>query len=583
MSAPSSAYAPTSSPDVATSGSALRGSRWIIGGPADLALIVLTPLLAGPLLWAAHARWSWTEIALFVGTFCATGHHLPGMIRAYGDRALFRRFRARFTIVPALLVAATVYSSVVGFRAIYLISVAWAIWHGMMQTYGFLRIYDARAGRLDARIARLDLAMCLAWFGIGTIWSTPRMGPLLEAFYACGGPYLGAEVLFAARQAWLVATALVTLTYLKALLEPGGRTEWNPIKLTLMAISFAGWWVTGVTIAHPLVGEAIFELFHDVQYLAIVWMFNLKRVEMDSTVGGFTRFLFRRSGALVGAYVGLVLAYGSLAFVTDGFEASALKRVLEGVLVTSALLHFYYDGFIWKLREPETRQTLGSAGSARTLGRIASGRQHGLAWATFVVPVALLGLTQSYRQAPEIERYRALTAVFPDYAQGQFELGRLLTAADRDDEASERLRVALAVQPDHRDARFALEMLEARHANTGKRIEHCRAAIAAAPAKIAGYLCLGAALTREGHDGEALAAFRDAVRVKPDRAAGHFQLANALERRGSLDEARSHHRRALAIATEGGNRRLARRIEEHLAALERRASQPAAPASLPSS
>jgi tetratricopeptide (TPR) repeat protein len=574
MSAPSSAYASTS-PGVATAAPALRGSRWIIGGPADLALIVLTPLLAGPLLWGAHARWSWTEISLFVATFCATGHHLPGMIRAYGDRALFQRFRARFTIVPALLVAACVYSSIVGLRGVFLISVAWAMWHGMMQTYGFLRIYDARAGRLDARMARLDLAMCVAWFGIGTIWSTPRLGPLLETFYACGGPYLGVELLSATRHVWVLGTVLVTLVYAKALLEHGARTQWNPIKLTLMAVSFASWWVTGVTIAHPLVGEAIFELFHDVQYLAIVWMFNLKRVDMDSTVGGFTRFLFRRSGALVGAYVGLVLAYGSLAFVADGFDASTLKKTLEGLLVTSALLHFYYDGFIWKLREPETRQTLGSSGPERVLGRIASSRQHGAAWAAFVLPVVLLGLAQSYDRAPKIERYRALTDALPDYAQGQFELGRALTVADRDGEALEPLRVALAVQPDHREARFSLEMLEARRAPAAERIAHCRAAIEAAPAKIAGHLCLGAALAREGHGDDAVAAFREAVRVQPERAAAHFQLATALERQGVLDEALSHHRRALELATEGGNRKLARRVERHLGEIGQRTSQPA--------
>ena len=44
----------------------------------------------------------------------------------------------------------------------------------------------------------------------------------------------------------------------------------------------------------------LFEIFHDVQYLAIVWLFNRKRVDTDPQVGGFTRFVFRHF--LVGSF-----------------------------------------------------------------------------------------------------------------------------------------------------------------------------------------------------------------------------------------------------------------------------------------
>ena len=39
-----------------------------------------------------------------------------------------------------------------------------------------------------------------------------------------------------------------------------------------------------------------------------------------------------------------------------------VKRILTGVVTASTLLHFYYDGFIWKVRERSTRQSLGLAG-----------------------------------------------------------------------------------------------------------------------------------------------------------------------------------------------------------------------------
>ena len=67
-----------------------------------------------------------------------------------------------------------------------------------------------------------------------------------------------------------------------------------------------------------------------------------------------------------------------------------VKRVLTGVVAASGLLHFYYDGFIWKVREKSTRQSLGLSGGAAevALGRFSSGLV--FAWwkwaVAFVVP-----------------------------------------------------------------------------------------------------------------------------------------------------------------------------------------------------
>lgn len=70
---------------------------------------------------AAQARWSGQDIFLFVGAFGPMGHHLPGMIRAYGDRALFQRFRTRFIVAPLALLAVCVWSSLHNIEAIQLV------------------------------------------------------------------------------------------------------------------------------------------------------------------------------------------------------------------------------------------------------------------------------------------------------------------------------------------------------------------------------------------------------------------------------------------------------------------------------
>src|SRR5260370_6932210 len=133
----------------------------------------------------------------------------------------------------------------------------------------------------------------------------------------------------------------------------------NPVKLALLSTSIAFWWYCNNGVTNILAGIALIEVFQDVQYLSLVWSYNRSRVEKDSSIGGFMRFGFRRSGSLVGLYIGLVFAYGSLSYFNSRLEVETIKRVLTGVVAASSLLHFYYDGFIWKVREKSTRESLG--------------------------------------------------------------------------------------------------------------------------------------------------------------------------------------------------------------------------------
>src|SRR5215213_3418546 len=153
---------------------ASRPKLWILSSWRDIMLYVGTPLLLIPIFAAAQARWSAQDIFLFVGAFGAMGHHLPGMIRAYGDRALFDRFKTRFIVAPVALLVVCVWSSFYNVQAIQLVALAWGIWHGMMQTYGFCRIYDGKAGAKAAIRARTDLALCFTWFIAAVLLSPLR-------------------------------------------------------------------------------------------------------------------------------------------------------------------------------------------------------------------------------------------------------------------------------------------------------------------------------------------------------------------------------------------------------------------------
>ena len=90
--------------------------------------------------------------------FASIGHHLPGFLRCYGDRDLFQRFRLRFVLAPPLLFVLSAAFVFNGLHGLEFIVLFWATWHGLMQMYGFMRIYDVKAGASSPWTARRSAA-----------------------------------------------------------------------------------------------------------------------------------------------------------------------------------------------------------------------------------------------------------------------------------------------------------------------------------------------------------------------------------------------------------------------------------------
>src|SRR6201993_1646006 len=435
-----------------------RKTLWILNSWRDVILYVGTPLFLLPMFLLAQARWSAQDIYLFVGAFGAMGHHLPGMIRAYGDRALFRRFRWRFIFAPIFLLSVCIPFYWWDLKGILLIVFFWGVWHGMMQTYGFCRIYDAKAGSFAALTRRLDFAICATWFAAAVLLSPERMADTLEMYYASGGPFIPPWLLHNAQQIVLtiaIAVGVLFLFNFSRMWAEGKRP--NPVKLALLATTIAFWWYCNNGVTNILAGIALFEVFHDVQYLSLVWIYNRSRVEKDRSISGFMRFVFRRSGSLIGLYIGLVFAYGSLGYFKET-EIETIKRFLTGVVAASGLLHFYYDGFIWKVREKSTREHLGITGGAAAAATnwnfIPTWLLHGLKWvAVFVIPLGALWVGQTRSKTPEPERLAWITQDLPNSARAHYKYGIALQDAHKTAQAGDEYRAALQITPNAEEVR----------------------------------------------------------------------------------------------------------------------------------
>jgi hypothetical protein len=493
-------------------------SLWILGPWRDLLLFVCTPLLIVPAMLGLQSVIAIVALNKWVMAFGAMGHHLPGMMRAYGDRALFRRFKTRLIVSPLVLGGACILYSVKGWHGMVFVAFAWGVWHGLMQTHGFLRIYDSKRKSFARRTAWLDQFMCLAWFLGGVVWSDSRVDNIANMIMQSGGPLLTIEqVDFVRTSALVVMVAVTTLFLVNALMQTTRGVPPSPVKLLLLTTSILFWWYSCIAVENILLGIILFEIFHDVQYLAIVWIFNRRRVESDPGVGSFSRFLFRRSYGLMALYLAMVLAYGAIGpWAEAGVESEVTKRVFAGVVTFSALLHFYFDGFIWKVRSKSTRQGLGlEKGTARLAGGASVpttlGVKHAAKWVFFLVPAIGLAVAESTTEVDEVVRTQALTVLSPNYPLAWYRLGMASK------KASELQKAAHAFQREH----------ELDPADLGARMRSSRT-----------HIQLAEKLLREGRSEEARSYFAKALDLEPQVARLFAQEGLVFMNRGEIDKAR---------------------------------------------
>jgi Flp pilus assembly protein TadD len=519
-----------------------KKTLWILNSWRDLILYVGTPLLLLPIFLLAQARWSAQDIYLFVAAFGAMGHHLPGMIRAYGDPALFKRFRWRFIFAPIFLLSVCVAFYWWDLKGIILVVFFWGVWHGMMQTYGFCRIYDAKTGSFAALTRRLDFATCATWFAAAVLLSPQRMADTLEMYYASGGPLIPPSLLHDAQQIILGLAIAVSVLFLFNFFRMWAEAKRpNPVKLALLATTIAFWWYCNNGITNILAGIALFEVYHDVQYLSLVWIYNRSRVEKDSSIGGFMRFVFRRSGALVGVYIGLIFGYGSIGYVSAHLEIETVKRVLMGVVAASGLLHFYYDGFIWKVRDRSTRENLGLAGgniSGQSREFLPSWALHGLKWiGVFVIPLGALWVGQALSRTPEVEQKAWIAADLPNSARAHWKYGFALHKADRLDEAAEQYRVALRLDPGQKEPHFGLGQILAAQSQISEARSELEEALRSDPRNGDYHSEYAGVLERLGQKDGASVEHVIATRQAPKSGRVHYDYAMFLFRDGKLDQA----------------------------------------------
>ena len=394
-----------------------------------------------------------------------------------------------------------------------LIVAFWATWHGLMQLYGFVRIYDAKVGSTAPATAYWDWLVCLCGFVTAELFSPSRLSAALHHWYSFGGPLIPAGAVYACRWILLAISIGVLIGFtINYVVQSIRGPKPNPIKLLLLASGIGTWWFAVVYVQNVILGVALFDICHDVQYLAIVWMYSCGRVRSNPQAGRFMSYLFRRGMVLL--YLGLIAAYGAMGLVPALVQDGTVIALFNGILGTSTLLHYYYDGFIWKVRERATQASLGldQAGTVRLRPMIGKGVPHLLKWSPLILAVGWLFAidliepsTTQVRKAelekrfthslvgraalPEddkekiwlytqFEQAQNIAACVPDDRVAQLRAAILMANFGRNDEAVAMLEKLRSQHPELSDAHMALGTIHFYRGNLDQSVACLTSAIA---------------------------------------------------------------------------------------------------------
>lgn len=291
-------------------------------------------------------------LGVFLFSFC---HQPLTMVLVYGDDERFKLRRRLFTWSPLVFMILVAVALNIDLIVLALVAGLWNAEHTLMQRYGVTRIYGRMVGQNRGGI---EIYMLFSWLIFVSIWAALDPATLDRvATLGLAGANRSAFELLAhfgsvAEQILPFAMAAVILIAFKWLFEERQRTC-NMAK-HLYLVSTAA--LFAAMLIHPIAGYIGYVGSHALEYFIIVNRSLKSQYCHSGDAGGPLGQSVRRYGRL--GFFGIYLAV--IATVAWLLETKASWFAYSMVFFTTGALHFFYDSFIWKLRQPKVARSLGA-------------------------------------------------------------------------------------------------------------------------------------------------------------------------------------------------------------------------------
>jgi hypothetical protein len=341
-----------------------KSGGYIVSAPYDNIFFITAPLTAfalGVLLSFSSLPSMRVSIwghqgspdTIFLGSFIMA-HLFIVFFRSNANKKIYELYPYRFTVVPVALFCAMCLSKWVAISASVL-ATWWDVYHSSLQTFGLGRIYDARAGN-DATVGRrLDFLLNLLIYAGPILAGAVLMlhtrdfqeyEAVRSVLFSHMGDYIDSKQTYLRFVVLAVGVPFIAF-YLYSYWRysrQGYRVSTQ--KVALLASTAA---VSIYTWGFNSFGQAFFimNFFHAFQYFGIVW-WSEKKTMMGLFHLGDVKW---GKWATLGLFLLIGGGYGLWAEVCDNGMLSSGLDVGWNVTIVVALMHFWYDGFIWSVRK----------------------------------------------------------------------------------------------------------------------------------------------------------------------------------------------------------------------------------------
>ncbi|HUS27990.1 MAG TPA: hypothetical protein VMZ53_05760 [Kofleriaceae bacterium] len=285
-------------------------------------------------------------VGFFTGTI-VHAHLVAVLFRSHGNASIRRLYPIRFLVVPVVLWLAIVVSPWIAVAST-VVATFWDVWHSGAQTFGFARIYERNAGTPPELGRRLDFVLQQVLYA-GPVLAGATLVDHLDSF--SNFDHIGSTLLSSVptsieahhrelAYAVIGVATVVIAVYVLVYWQLAKRGAWSPPWLKIWLVASTGF-VSIYTWGFNSWGQAflIMNLFHAVQYLALVWAMEGTRI------AGMMR-LPKRAAFCV--YFGGVVVYGLGVQALDPDITT-----LWAITMVVSLMHFWYDAFVWSVRRAQ--------------------------------------------------------------------------------------------------------------------------------------------------------------------------------------------------------------------------------------
>lgn len=251
----------------------------------------------------------------------------------------------------------------------FFVGAVWNVWHVYMQKFGIMRMYAAKSGVPAERRTphAVDRLLVFSWLPLVVLVLAVTAGDTLNKV-GTGSPlavFIADNVAPWAAYALPVGVGIVALAVGLFLYYEYRADRWsNPARL-VAALSLMG--VNCMFLfVDPIKVYIAFGFAHAIEYMVFVWAFQRKRYQAPLAHKPLLGWLSRRPWLLYGVLllgVGgtyFLFAYGHRYFDWGRPKLAGTTLVQWAFFWTiwQQVLHFWFDGFLWKMRLPAVRGNL---------------------------------------------------------------------------------------------------------------------------------------------------------------------------------------------------------------------------------